>query len=435
MLKKYKLSRLSSGFGALMLLAGLATQAILPSTAVAASQITNRSLTLETNGVDANSDGIPDAGGSLPGGTVNHLFKFTLNDLSPSDTVGSITFQYCTTAAAVPNGVGCIAPTGVSTQNATIASQSGANGFVNITNSSLDDTSSTGSPDGIYNLITIERTSAAALVTNNGNGTTDASYELDTIVNPATAQTFFVRITTHSGTDGTGTAFESGSVAAATSTAINLSGKMPESLVFCAGAKVGLTNSVPDCGTVTTGDVSFDRLFSPTDTALATSQMAASTNAGQGYAITVNGPTLLSGSNQISPISSADQSKHGVSQFGLNLALNDGTAYTNAPNLADMSVAQEANSADVSNPSDGANLNGRPYPGYDAGGMLAGSFVHNGTFKYHAGDVVADSGYNTGTPKGSDAQIFTVSYIANVPGSQPAGTYSTTLTYICTPTF
>ena len=32
-------------------------------------------------------------------------------------------------------------------------------------------------------------------------------------------------------------------------------------------------------------------------------------------------------------------------------------------------------------------------------------------------------------------QIFTVAYMANVSGSQPAGTYATTLTYVCTATF
>jgi hypothetical protein len=35
----------------------------------------------------------------------------------------------------------------------------------------------------------------------------------------------------------------------------------------------------------------------------------------------------------------------------------------------------------------------------------------------------------------TDSQIYTASYIVNVVGSQPAGTYTTTLTYICTPTF
>lgn len=62
-------------------------------------------------------------------------------------------------------------------------------------------------------------------------------------------------------------------------------------------------------------------------------------------------------------------------------------------------------------------------------GAPAASYGTAESFKYADGDVVATS---TG---GSDAQIYTVAYMANVPGSQPAGTYATTLTYICTPTF
>ena len=59
-------------------------------------------------------------------------------------------------------------------------------------------------------------------------------------------------------------------------------------------------------------------------------------------------------------------------------------------------------------------------------------------FAFQNGDVVANSGYTAGgpgSPVASDSQIYTASYIVNVPGSQAAGTYTTTLTYICTPTF
>jgi hypothetical protein len=72
---------------------------------------------------------------------------------------------------------------------------------------------------------------------------------------------------------------------------------------------------------------------------------------------------------------------------------------------------------------DGVDLKGQSAAGYDT----------IDTFKFTTGDTVANS-FNGGAG-GSDAQIYTVSYIANVPGNQPAGTYTTTLTYICTPTF
>jgi hypothetical protein len=53
-----------------------------------ATQITSRSLTLE--------QGAGGDGGSKPSGTVKHKFDFTIPS---STTLGSIKFQYCTTAS------------------------------------------------------------------------------------------------------------------------------------------------------------------------------------------------------------------------------------------------------------------------------------------------------------------------------------------------
>jgi hypothetical protein len=54
-------------------------------------------------------------------------------------------------------------------------------------------------------------------------------------------------------------------------------------------------------------------------------------------------------------------------------------------------------------------------------------------FRFVSGESIADSG--NAVLGASDSQIYTNSYMVNVPGSQAAGTYTTTLTYICTPTF
>jgi hypothetical protein len=189
---------------------------------------------------------------------------------------------------------------------------------------------------------------------------------------------------------------------------------MPESLVFCTGGTVTTTAGVPDCATVTSGAIAFNQLFSPTDTATATSQMAASTNAGSGYIITVNGPTLTSGSNTITAthtLAGGDLGIRGISQFGTNLKAN--TTTTSNPAVG-TEVAPAAN---------GTNYKGEATTGY--------STVDH--FRFLTGDTIADSA--NGGAGGTDAQIFTNSYIVNVPGSQPAGTYTTTLTYICTPTF
>jgi hypothetical protein len=187
---------------------------------------------------------------------------------------------------------------------------------------------------------------------------------------------------------------------------------MPESLVFCTGGTVSTNAGVPDCSTVTTGSIQFTQLFSPTYAATTTSQMAASTNAGSGYSITVGGPTLTSGSNTITAMSNTT-SVHGVSQFGMNLVAN--TTTTSSPAVG----------ADITPSSNGTNLRGEPVSPYDTADTF--NFATSST-------IVADSAFG-GSAGGTDAQIFTVSYIVNVPGSQPAGTYTTTLTYICTATF
>jgi hypothetical protein len=139
--------------------------------------------------------------------------------------------------------------------------------------------------------------------------------------------------------------------------------------------------------------------------------MAASTNAGAGYVITVNGPTLTSGSNTVSAMGASTTGVRGTSQFGLNLKAN--TIATSNPTIG-TEVAPAVN---------GTNYKGEAQAGY--------STVDS--FKFANNDSVAAS--TNGGAGGTDAQIFTVAYIVNVPGSQPAGTYTTTLTYICTPTF
>lgn len=349
-------------------------QTLLPNSASAA-QITTRSLTLQAGVTD---------GGSMPGGVVNHFYTFTL---PTTGNVGSIRFQYCTLAAGA-----CTTPTGLVTTAATLGTETGATGFtmVNTTN---------GSP---------YLTRAAASVT----GPQVVTYRLDGVTNPTTTnQTFFVRLATFASTDTTGASTDLGTVTASTATQIILDGTMPESLVFCTGATVGTTAGVPDCATATGGIISFNQLFSPTDTATATSQMAASTNAGFGYIITVNGPTLTSGANTITGMPATALGVRGTSQFGLNLKAN--TVTTSTPAIG-TEVAPAAN---------GTNYRGQAVANY----------ATIDQFRFVTGDTVANSA--NGGAGGTDAQIFTVSYIANVPGSQPAGTYTTTLTYICTPTY
>jgi hypothetical protein len=371
--KKPPLFRIVSGVT--VLVASLLIQAFQPTTAGAA-QITTRRLTLQAGATD---------GGSKMSGVVNHFFEFTVP--TTGTAIGSMTFQYCTLAAGT-----CTTPTGLSTAAATLGSESGASGFT------LDGTTTPG---------TVLLTKATAATPSGGA----LAYQFQSITNPSTEGTFFVRITTYNGIDGATSPIDSGTVTASTAEQIIITGTMPESLVFCTGATVGLTTGVPDCATATAGTISFDRLFSPTDTAVTTSQMAASTNAGAGYAITVNGPTMTSGGNTIAGMAASTAGVRGTSQFGLNLKANTVTTSTPATGIE---VAPVPN---------GTNYRGQAATGYDS----------VDTFKFFTGDAVANS-YNTAAG-GTDAQIFTATYIVNVPGSQPAGTYTTTLTYICTATY
>jgi hypothetical protein len=340
-----------------------------------AAQITTRSLTLQAGG---------SAGGSQPGGVVNHFFTFTL---PTAGNVGSIQFLYCTTASGT-----CTLPLGLVTTSATMGTQSGATGFtlVNTTN---------GSP-----YITRTATSISA--------NTAVTYQLLSITNPsATNTTFYVRISSFASTNTTGGTTDTGSVTASTATQIVLTGIMPESLIFCSGATIGTTAGIPDCTLATAGTVSFNQLFSPTAAATATSQLAASTNAGSGYAITVNGATLTSGANTIPALTSAAAAAVGNGQFGINLMANTTASSTPAVGTA---VTPAAN---------GTTFKGQPLAGYNTAD----------TFKFNDGDSIANSADGGAGP--TNAQIFTVSYIVNVTGSQTAGTYTTTLTYICTATY
>ena len=345
---------------------------------VSAAQLTPRSLTLEAGATDA---------GSMPGGTVKHTFDFTI---ATTDDVGSITFEYCTTASGT-----CTAPTGLDVDGVTLDNQSGtgATGF------SVDATLTT------TDTIVIDRTPATI------NSTTAASYTFGSADNPTgTNETFYVRITTTDDEDGGGSTVDTGTVAASTATQITLTGTMPESLIFCTGETINLNlANVPDCSTATSGSISFNQLFSPAATAIASSQMAASTNADFGYNITVNGATLTSGSNTITAIgASGTASTTGIRQFGMNLRAN-------------------------TTPSVGSNVNPAAN-GTNLKGQAIGDYATVDQFAFQSGDSVADSG-NGGSTGPTDGQLYTISYIANVSGGQPTGTYTTTLTYICTPTF
>lgn len=368
-----------------VLLVAVSVTAIFRAPDAYAAQITTRSLTLV---------GVGGVGGSLPGGNVNHRFTFTIPTLGTA--LGSVKFEYCTIATLDA----CVTPTGMD-----------ASIITGLTDTGSDVTGWTVQAGSTANTVIVRRAAA----TNPAGG--DLIIQLNNIKNTTDVnETFFVRMTTHSSLDGTGATVDNGSVAASTANPIQLSGIMPESLIFCTGADITVTANVPDCSTATSGVIEFNQLFSPQDTATAVSKMAASTNAFSGYAITVNGPTLMSGSTPIPAMASGAADApiartRGISEFGMNLAANTVATSTTPVGAAVTPVP------------DGVDLRGQAASDYSVADQ----------FKYSNGDIVAAS--DNGGLGPTNGQLYTVSYVVNVAGNLLAGTYSTTLTYICTPTF
>ena len=349
---------------------------VLPVATANAAQITLRSLTLEANG----SNGASEAGVAS-----NHHFTFTVPTTAG---IRSIQFEYCTTA----DPASCTAPTGLNSSSATLGANSNLGGTPTI---------NVATPTKPFVAFTSDPAGATINVTLNG------------VVNPtAINETFYVAINTFTSNNATTGETDNGYVAASTAEPIDLDGTMPESLVFCTGETVpneATAEALPDCANATSGDISFNQLFSTEDTATATSQMAASTNAGSGYVITVQGATLTSGSNTI-PAAGATQTaitSPGVGQFGMNLA-------------------------DNTTPDVGAGIYSPTLPGGTFNATVHTNFDDADMVYFNPG--VATEVANSATDV-SDLQTYTVSYFVNVSGSQAAGTYTTTLTYVCTSTY
>lgn len=303
--------------------------------------------------------------------TTTYTFDFTIP--TTGTTVQSFEALMCTTATGA-----CTTPTGFDNSSATITQPTNlgdASGWTVSTATSgalrLSKTGNTANPSG-----------SQTVVFNN-------------VQNPTTANTtFFARLTTFSD-DAWSTSIDEGTVAASTTELIELTGTVDETLVFCTGT------SGTDCGDISGTTVDFGT-FSSTATSSGTSLFGASTNSAGGYTVTINGSTLTcttcAGSPTIAALASQTASSTGTAQFGANLRNNT------TPNV-----------------------------GADPSGAGSGTYTSNyGTadqYRFVTGDDIASAASAT------DANLFTVSYIVNIPGSQPAGVYTSTMTFIATATF
>ncbi|RWZ78219.1 MAG: hypothetical protein EOT05_00410 [Candidatus Microsaccharimonas sossegonensis] len=289
--------------------------------------------------------------------------------LPTTTAVKSMQIQFCTTASG-----SCTTPAGFSSSSSTLASQ----------------------PTGLGATTgwTVNAATAGSLrIVNASNATTSSgavSVSWNGVANPsATNTTFYGIITTYSDSAWT-TAIDSGTVALSTATQIQVALTVGEALTFCAGTSITGQN----CGTISGSTVSLGNA-STTATASGTSVLAASTNASNGYSITVNGTTLTSGSNTITALAGGATSSVGTKQFGINLVGN-------------------------TTPAVGSAVSG------SGTGAAATNYGTANTFRFGSGETVATVGAPT------NANTYTVSYIANIDGVTPPGAYTSNLTYVAT---
>lgn len=291
--------------------------------------------------------------------------------------VKSVSLTACTTASGA-----CSTPVGFANATSTLASQ----------------------PSGLGAAAgwTVNTATAGSLrIVNAANATTPSgavAVSWGNVTNPtATNTTYYLRMTTYS--DATwSTPLDTGVIAVSTATQIAVSASVDESLTFCTGTS-GITNA--SCAGATGSSVALGTI-TPSASGTGTSQIGVTTNAGSGYSVTYNGTTLTSGGNTITAIGgTAAASSVGTEQFGLNLRSNTSpTTFGADPSGAGVAV---------------------PTTQYN----IPDSFAFAPSA---ATSIVAPNAAD-------DFRLFTVSYMANVSGATEPGSYTTTLTYVCTALF
>lgn len=294
-------------------------------------------------------------------------YTLTAAALPNTTAVKSVQVQFCTSLTG-----GCIKPVGFVNSSSTLISQPTGLGSV----SGWTVNTSTDGSLRIINAANATVSSGAVSIVWGG------------VHNPtATNTTFYGVITTYSDSTWT-TAIDTGTVALSTSTQIQVALTVNETLTFCTGTSITGQN----CGTATGNIVNLGN-GSTSATAAGTSIISASTNGNSGYSVTVNGSTLTSGVNTITALTSGGVSAVGSKQFGINLAGANTT------------------------PTVGAAVTGT------GTANVVANYGTNNNFRFTTGDTIISAAGP------SNANTFTVGYIANIDGVTPAGAYTSNLTY------
>ena len=311
---------------------------------------------------------------AVPGATTSYTVSMTYNNADVyTTTVGSIDLLFCNDP--IPTDP-CVAPAGLDASHAVLSSQTGESGFSILSESA--------------NEIVLTRTPQAA-------GETPSSYTFSNIVNPTdTAYSFSIRLSDYPTTDASGQLIDLGSVISQVTNSVEIDTQVPPILIFCVAGEVNADCSQENGG----NNVDLGDLY-PDTTSSVTSQMAAATNATNGFVITANGPTMEAGTHVIPAMTTPTISAAGNNQFGINLRAN--TSPQIGSDLDDTSVGQNA----------------VVMPDYDT----PNQFMYT-----DGGEVAQASGVNLGT-------VFTVTYLVNDAPDLHPGVYTTTITYICSGRF
>lgn len=327
----------------------------LPSTSAAdVVRFQNRSLTIDS---------------ARPGDITTYTLQFRFT--TPT-TTGSVDLLFC--IDPIPY-LPCDVPSGLDVSGASLTNQTGETGF------DLDVRSA--------NHLVLTRPTPAVV------GNDLSTYTFTGIKNPTyLAHSFAIRMHSYATSDATGTIIDVGAVTAQMTPEVVIQTQVPPILIFCVAQLVS-----DNCTDATGGNFSDMGEIDGNTTVTAQSQMAAATNATDGYVITVNGSPPSSGNRIINALSVPTSSTTGVRQFGINLTTNT------TPNVG----------ADP----DGASTVAVAAPEYSQPNL----------FLFRNGDIVASS------PDVTSNRRFTVSYIINAPDNLPAGVYSTTMTFICSGRF
>jgi hypothetical protein len=219
------------------------------------------------------------------------------------------------------------------------------------------------------------------------------TYTFDGIVNPSAAGPYYVRIETFLTEDATGADTDFGGLAYSINNELQISTTVPPFLLFCSGVTISGT----DCNTASGDYINFGELSSNTARSGST-QMVIATNAMFGYSLTINGTTMLSGTNVIPALAANDVSRPGTGQFGVNLRNN-------------------------SDPNIGADPSGI------GSGVVTANYSIPNRYRFVSGEQIATSSTTDAYRK------YTVSYVVNVAKGQAPGIYVSTITYICLATF